>query len=277
MTVMDKFFNWQDSGLDFNDPRFEKCQPACRTLEDFMMYVWGGQLLGCHGDRDIIGGSKPSTHAYGAAPDWRYENPGIGRQRMLDEVIPFLIDNSAELGIQAIHDYAGSRIWRPPGTSGRGPTGTGWLKQKAGSQMGQSWALWLHIEIHIDDIDDGRPVVDKLGLTPGEPHEPPAWEPPPVIEPPVTEPPATGGTYMQWLNTIKAGASGTAVTILQGLLKSCGYSIQIDGAFGRQTDDAVRWYQGVHGLTIDGVVGPQTWHTLGADGPKAEGGESDAA
>lgn len=114
---------------------------------------------------------------------------------------------------------------------------------------------------------DGTTDPDTTPPSPTDPEE----------QPPTPEPPASGGTYMQWLDTIQRGANGRTVQVLQSLLATLGYSgtVLIDGVFGRETENAVRWYQGVHELTIDGIVGPKTWHSLGADGPRTQGGESD--
>lgn len=61
---------------------------------------------------------------------------------------------------------------------------------------------------------------------------------------------------------LRYGASGPAVTLLQTLLCDVVTPIQVDGAFGPETRDAVRAFQQRVGLTVDGVVGPKTWAAL---------------
>jgi peptidoglycan hydrolase-like protein with peptidoglycan-binding domain len=62
--------------------------------------------------------------------------------------------------------------------------------------------------------------------------------------------------------TVKRGDQGDAVSAVQTLLAWHLQDIAVDGGFGDQTDAAVRAFQGAKGLTVDGVVGPQTWATL---------------
>jgi peptidoglycan hydrolase-like protein with peptidoglycan-binding domain len=49
------------------------------------------------------------------------------------------------------------------------------------------------------------------------------------------------------------------VRTLQDLLNAGGAGLVVDGDFGAKTEDAVRAAQRAHRLTVDGVVGPQTW------------------
>ena len=51
---------------------------------------------------------------------------------------------------------------------------------------------------------------------------------------------------------------GEDVRWVQALLAAQGGSLQVDGVFGRQTDQAVRAFQRRRGLRVDGVVGPNT-------------------
>ncbi|WES65163.1 peptidoglycan-binding protein [Microbacter sp. GSS18] len=64
------------------------------------------------------------------------------------------------------------------------------------------------------------------------------------------------------ITTVHLGVSGDAVAAVQHLLIANGQAITADGAFGPATDAAVRAYQASFGLAVDGVVGPNTWHSL---------------
>ncbi len=56
--------------------------------------------------------------------------------------------------------------------------------------------------------------------------------------------------------------SGRDVSTVQRALHHAGYRIPIDGHFGPATKRAVIRFQRKHGLTPDGMVGPQTWAEL---------------
>lgn len=59
------------------------------------------------------------------------------------------------------------------------------------------------------------------------------------------------------------GSEGEDVKILQETLTQLGYySNEIDGKFGSNTDKAVRNFQRIAGLTVDGKVGKNTWAEL---------------
>ena len=66
---------------------------------------------------------------------------------------------------------------------------------------------------------------------------------------------------------ISNGSSGDDVRRLQRLLvemKFLDYT-GVDGIFGNNTEASVRMFQESAGLTVDGIVGPQTWGALPAD------------
>ena len=62
--------------------------------------------------------------------------------------------------------------------------------------------------------------------------------------------------------TLRRGARGEEVILLQTLLAKDGSSLEIDGIFGIGTLSAVKSFQKRHKLTVDGVVGPKTWAEL---------------
>jgi peptidoglycan hydrolase-like protein with peptidoglycan-binding domain len=65
--------------------------------------------------------------------------------------------------------------------------------------------------------------------------------------------------------TIKRGAKGDAVKLLQFLLGEHGFPVTIDGDFGANTERALKDFQEFWGsLTVDGIAGPLTWIALGS-------------
>lgn len=59
---------------------------------------------------------------------------------------------------------------------------------------------------------------------------------------------------------LQSGAHGAAVNELQRKLRfGCAQVINIDGVFGKHTEDGVRNVQTFFELTVDGVCGPKTW------------------
>lgn len=251
MAVATSFFNWQRSGLTPGAAPYNTCSPNLTLIRNHIIDAWGGQHLGCFDNRPIVSGLAPSSHAFGAAVDVRYENPGPGRARFLAEIVPWLINNSAELHIQALHDYRGSRVWR---ANRSGDANGGWRQQPTGAQMGRAWALWVHIEVTRDGWSDVTPINRRLSENP-EPPKPAEFDP-------------ENGNYAHWPTknnkpTIRNGSRGDSVRYLQGVfLNETGATIAVDGKFGSQTERRVRDMQRFFGLTVDGWVGRESWSAV---------------
>src|SRR3954469_13264818 len=62
---------------------------------------------------------------------------------------------------------------------------------------------------------------------------------------------------------VQTGSSGSAVTAVQAAL-----GVAQTGTYDRATRRAVRRFQRAHGLTVDGIVGPQTRAALGIGAPQ---------
>jgi peptidoglycan hydrolase-like protein with peptidoglycan-binding domain len=69
-------------------------------------------------------------------------------------------------------------------------------------------------------------------------------------------------TWPQLIIQVQQGSNGDAVRAVQSQIHSRGdgASLVIDGIFGPLTNDAVRAFQSLLGLSVDGIVGPQTWN-----------------
>ncbi len=62
----------------------------------------------------------------------------------------------------------------------------------------------------------------------------------------------------------KYGSRGSEVTTIQTKLKRWGYyKGNIDGIYGTQTLEAVKYFQRKNGLTVDGIAGPATLKAMG--------------
>lgn len=66
------------------------------------------------------------------------------------------------------------------------------------------------------------------------------------------------------LPTLKKGSKGEYVLSWQQYLWINGFPPGlIDGKFGQLTEDAVKAFQFSRGLTVDGIIGPEMWNSIG--------------
>jgi peptidoglycan hydrolase-like protein with peptidoglycan-binding domain len=74
--------------------------------------------------------------------------------------------------------------------------------------------------------------------------------------------------------TISLGATGPDAVLAQTQLNEHGASppLVADGQFGARTRSAAIAFQGAHGLTADGIIGPRTWAALDPAGSQSSGG-----
>lgn len=242
MTVETHFFDWARQ-VDTGDPRFHTCSPNLVCLHQYMAQRFGMTDSGCYVQRPIRGGLDPSVHWWGAARDLRYPNRLVAKT----EILPFLIANSHQLHVQAIHDYFGSRIWRAGRTSNVADATTLWWKTNTTADgMGESWATYFHIETTDTGWFDSVSIGQRLG-----------FNPPPV------DPPPPSGVSTVFSRTIRPGDEGSDVALVQTVIRAPGAvagtkSIIVDGVYGPQTVQAVKNIQAYTGLVADGIIGPKT-------------------
>lgn len=63
-------------------------------------------------------------------------------------------------------------------------------------------------------------------------------------------------------DVLRPGMNGARVREAQALLIRAGYALELDGDYGPATKRAVEAFQKDHKLTVDGLIGPQTWNAL---------------
>ena len=116
---------------------------------------------------------------------------------------------------------------------------------------GDFWAMWA-----IYTVLSGQTKAHWLSTLPagggGQPQSPP------VNPPPAGLPSVVLGS--RTLRRVSPNMTGTDVLYVQKYIgPRCG---KADGVFGAGTESGVKWYQGMRGIRVDGVVGPQTWRHL---------------
>lgn len=63
--------------------------------------------------------------------------------------------------------------------------------------------------------------------------------------------------------TLRLGEIGPFVEMLELALQRAGYDVDINGGFNEELEDAVKEFQRANNLTVDGIVGKNTWAKLG--------------
>jgi len=162
MGIETRFVNWGASTIPL--ATHQGCSPALHQLRRHLAEVHRMYFLGCAVGRPIRGGSLPSAHSWGAALDMGYA--GTQREQVARELVVELVAYSSEWGLQAIHDYVGSRIWRAGRTPDESEACTKWWKAQKpdGNGMGSPGSRWLHLEVTPEGWNDSRSARQR-GVT----------------------------------------------------------------------------------------------------------------
>jgi peptidoglycan hydrolase-like protein with peptidoglycan-binding domain len=64
------------------------------------------------------------------------------------------------------------------------------------------------------------------------------------------------------LPMVRQGSSGSAVRVLQQLLNFKGFKLEVNGQFDQPTEVAVKNFQQMNALVINGIVDAETWYHL---------------
>jgi N-acetyl-anhydromuramyl-L-alanine amidase AmpD len=84
-----------------------------------------------------------------------------------------------------------------------------------------------------------------------------------AVQPFIPAPPAVADAHGGLLALTQPHTQGSDVRAVQQALVDAGFTIPVDGDFGLLTQGAVKAFQEAQGLTVDGIVGPETRAELG--------------
>lgn len=239
-------FDWSRSGLDFNKAPYESCSPNLQQGLNHLTTVYGAKSLGCHLDRSVAGTSVISAHAYGAALDITSDG---GYNELFQVIAPYLIANSLEFGIQAIHNYGTSQRWDP-------------IKGWHAARIGPS-ATHMHMETSKTKFLDNSTWGSRIHINP------------PAPPPPTYNPPSNWGPYPKQAN--KPGLGPGAGWGTPDLQPYCRYAndvmiLKAGQAYPAPAAEKIIWtlysmancmnVQNFFGIYPSGWVDPQTWAVL---------------
>lgn len=194
----------------------------------------GGKNLGIFNCRPVRGGKNTSLHGEGRAGDLGVNPHGAAWGW---EVANFLVQNSAELGVQCVI-YA-RKIW-------------------SGSYPDKGWRDYTGAADHFDHLHVELTWWGAQNLTVALINAEAGTKPLPPPPPPAASSPS--GRLLQ------RGSKGADVEALQRRLNRDygSYSkLKPDGDFGPATDKVVREFQRRSRMVVDGKVGPATRRALG--------------
>ncbi|GHO42628.1 serine/threonine-protein kinase [Ktedonospora formicarum] len=103
-----------------------------------------------------------------------------------------------------------------------------------------------------------RPVMQPTPTSPPRPTPVPTQKPKPTPTPkPVCPPQVQNGSTGSWVKVLQQELNA------RGMKDQDGKVLDVDGEFGSRTEYAVKRWQTLQHIEVDGQVGPITWHTLG--------------
>lgn len=138
-------------------------------------------------------------------------------------------------------------------------------RNKLSSRAFTHWGMCPYVEYTAGEIAIAQAAVNGTEMPSGAVAAKPVEN-----STPATATPEKGQNKAQTesvvynMKTLRTGDKGTQVKVLQWLLnRTIDYTAgTIDGIFGTKTLAAVRKYQEANGLTVDGIVGKNTWAKL---------------
>jgi hypothetical protein len=125
-----------------------------KAFVDYCCFLFGVKNIGIFNDRNMVGTTPPkkSVHATWRATDLQ----GTAEQRI--KLITFLFDHRDALGIEEIHDYAGTYKVNPLGWGAGYRCDRDAWRVYDKNTIGSKGANWVHVEIAPAMADDVNAV-----------------------------------------------------------------------------------------------------------------------
>ena len=137
-------------------------------------------------------------------------------------------------------------------------------RNKLSKRSFTTWGLYPYAEYTPEQVEIAEAAINGTKTPTGAPATKDEEEP--VQESETAQEGQNGGkSVMIELSTLKRGSKGAQVKTVQRILKQLGYglgSAGVDGDFGSRTLAAVQAFQKEKKLTVDGIVGKNTWNAL---------------
>lgn len=148
-------YYWSRMAADqIGKPPYNRFSPNLDAIRRYSIANLGASGNGGYVVRRTDGHPTPTAHAFGAAWDAYFLTAaGTAHDANRERAIDFYVANAGKLGLQAVFDYARSRIWYP---------GRGWGPSSPDRVRGMGTKKHVHIETTPTRWADATPVESRL-------------------------------------------------------------------------------------------------------------------
>lgn len=250
----------QNGGIYANKPGFHN---KGKQVKDVGLYKSGTD----YSIRQSINRQGPWWRDYASAFDWTFKTAQSGdfglialySKRLMDAML-----NPADTRVDTLYEFYGNtdhdrtvegyNEWEERNVS----SDSSHLWHIHGSFLrkhcGDFWAMWA-----VYTVFSGQTYAHWLSTLPGGSQQPS----PPSVPPSIPAGLPSFALGSRTLRRTSPNMRGTDVLYVQKFAGGPAHFGPLDGVAGAKFEAGVKRYQRIRGITADGVVGPQTWRSMG--------------